>query len=167
MSDYASRDRQQTLQATVEWSYALLSETEQHLFDCLGVFPGSFGADAAVAVAAAAGLQRWDVLDGLTALVGQSLLAEEEGPGQDSRYRLLETMRAYARQHLTAAQLARLHRAHARFYAAFAERGGPEISARRSWTSSTGSGPNGTTCTPPSPGPWPAAARHPGSPSGS
>ena len=119
--------RQQTLQATVEWSYALLSETEQRLFDALGVFPASFDADAAVAVAAAAGLDRWDVLDGLTALVGQSLLAEEEGPDQASRYRLLETMRAYARQHLTAAQLTRLHRAHARFYAAFAERAGPEL----------------------------------------
>jgi predicted ATPase len=120
-------DRQQTLQATVEWSYALLGETEQRLFDALGAFPASFGADAAVAVAAAAGLDRWDVLDGLTALVGQSLLAAEEDPDQASRYRLLETMRAYARQQLTAAQLARLHRAHARFYAAFAERAGPEI----------------------------------------
>jgi len=47
--------RQQTLQATVEWSYALLGETEQRLFDCLGMFPASFDADAAVAVAAAAG----------------------------------------------------------------------------------------------------------------
>jgi hypothetical protein len=114
-------DRQQTLQATVEWSYTLLSQTEQRLFNALGVFPASFDADAAVAVAGAAGLDRWDVLDGLTALVGQSLLAEEDGPDQASRYRLLETMRAYARQHLTVGQLARLHRAHARFYAAFAE----------------------------------------------
>jgi predicted ATPase len=120
-------DRQQTLQATVEWSYALLGETEQRLFDALGAFPASFDADAAVAVAATAGLDRWDVLDGLTALVGQCILAEEEGPDQASRYRLLETMRAYARQHLTAAQLGRLHRAHARFYAAFAERAGPEL----------------------------------------
>jgi predicted ATPase/class 3 adenylate cyclase len=117
-------DRQQTLQATMEWSYALLAETEQRLFDALGAFPASFDAAAAVAVAAPAGLHRWDVLDGLTALVSQSLLAEEEGPDQTTRYRLLETMRAYARQHLTGAQLARLHRAHARFYAAFAERAG-------------------------------------------
>jgi predicted ATPase len=119
--------RQQTLQATLEWSYALLSETEQRVFDALGVFPASFDADAAVAVAAAVGLDRWDVLDGLTALVGQSMVAAEEGPGQASRYRLLETMRAYARQDLAAAQLTRLHRAHAGFYAAFAEQAGPEI----------------------------------------
>jgi predicted ATPase len=78
-------------------------------------------------VAAAVSLDRWSVLDGLTALVGQSLLAEEEGPGDDSRYRLLETMRAFARQHVTVGQLTRLDRAHARFYAAFADRAGPEV----------------------------------------
>ena len=72
--------------------------------------------------------QRWDVLDGLTALVGQSLVAEEEGPDQASRYRLLETMRAYARQHLTAAaSWPGCSRAHARHYTAFAERAGPEL----------------------------------------
>jgi hypothetical protein len=112
----------------VEWSYALLSKTEQQVFDCLGVFPAGFGADAAVAVAAAVGLDRWDVLDGVGALVGQCLLAEEEGPEQTTCYRLLETMRAYARQHLTAAQRTRLARAHARFYAAFAERAAQEMS---------------------------------------
>ena len=47
-------DRQQTLAATVEWSCALLIETEQRLFDALGAFPASFDADAPVAVAAAA-----------------------------------------------------------------------------------------------------------------
>jgi predicted ATPase len=84
----------------VEWSYALLGEAEQRLFDVLGVFPASFGADAAVAVAATAGPDRWRDLDDLTALVSRSLFAEQEGPDQASRYRLLETMRAYARQHV-------------------------------------------------------------------
>jgi hypothetical protein len=119
--------RQQTLQATVEWSYALLGQAEQRLFDALGVFPAGFDADAAVAVAGVAGLQRWDVLDGLGGLVSQCMLAPEEGPDQASRYRLLETMRAYARQHLTAGQLARLQRVHAGFYTAFAERPGLEL----------------------------------------
>ena len=120
--------RQQTLQATVEWSYALLSETERHVFGRLGVFPVSFDAAAAAAVAGAAGLQRWDILDSLTALVGKSMVAEEEGPDQTSRYRLLETMRAYARQQLAAAgEHDRLQRRHAEHYAAFAERAGPEV----------------------------------------
>jgi predicted ATPase len=124
-SDAASR--QQTLQATVEWSYALLGEADRHVFDGLGVFPGSFDAAAAVAVAGGGGLARWDILDSLTALVGKSLVVPEEGPDQASRYRLLETMRAYARQQLTAAELGRLRRAHAGYYAACAERGGPEL----------------------------------------
>ena len=120
--------RHQTLQATVEWSYALLGQADRRVFDCLGVFPASFDADAAVAVADAAGLPRWDVLDGLTELVGKSLIVQEEGPDQASRYRLLETMRAYAGQQLAAAgEPDRLHRAHAEHYAAFAERAGLEV----------------------------------------
>ena len=123
--------RQQTLQATVEWSYALLGQAERRVFDGLGVFPGSFDAAAAADIAAADGLQRWDILDGLTSLVGKSLVAEEEGPGQTSRYRLLETMRAYARQHLAAAgEPGRLQHRHAEHYAAFAETAGPELIGR-------------------------------------
>ena len=124
-ADAASR--QQTLQATVEWSYALLGEAERRVFDCLGVFPASFDAAAATDIAGTDGLQRWDVLDGLTSLVGKSLVAEEEGPGQTSRYRLLETMRAYARQQLAAGEQDRLQRRHAEHYAAFAERAGLEL----------------------------------------
>jgi predicted ATPase/class 3 adenylate cyclase len=124
-ADAASR--QQTLQATVEWSYALLGEAERRVFDGLGVFPASFDASAAADIVGVDGLQRWDVLDGLTALVGKSLVAEEEGPGQTSRYRLLETMRAYARQQLAAGELGRLRHRHAGYYAAFAERAGLEL----------------------------------------
>jgi predicted ATPase/class 3 adenylate cyclase len=122
--------RHQTLQATVEWSYALLGEADRHVFDCLGVFPASFDIAAAVAVAGigAGGLQRWEILDSLTALVSKSMIVEEEGPDQASRYRLLETMRAYARQHLAATgEQDRRQRAHAEHYAAFAERAGPEL----------------------------------------
>ena len=158
--------RQQTLQATIEWSYALLGQAERRVFDGLGVFPASFDA-AAADIAAAGGLQRWDILDSLTGLVGKSLVAEEEGPGQTSRYRLLETMRAYARQHLAAGELGRLQLRHAEYYAVFAERAGPELAGRRSWSGSAGSWPSVTTCRPPSPGPWPAAARRARWPSGS
>ena len=120
--------RQQTLQATVEWSYGLLGEADRRVFDCLGVFPGSFDAEAAVAVADAGGLARWDVLDGLTELVGKSLVVQEEGPDQTSRYRLLETMRAYAGQKLAAVgEPDRLRHRHAEHYAAFAERAGLEV----------------------------------------
>ena len=120
-------DRQQTLQATVEWSYALLGDVDRRIFGCLGVFPASFDAAAAVAVTGDGGLQRWDVLDSLTNLVGKSMVAEEEGPDQTSRYRLLETMRAYARQQLAAGELGRLRHRHAEHYAVFAERAGHEL----------------------------------------
>jgi predicted ATPase/class 3 adenylate cyclase len=120
--------RQQTLQATVEWSYALLSDNERRVFDSLGVFPATFDAEAAVAVAGDDGLQRWDILDSLTSLVDKSLVPAEQGPGQTSHYRLLETMRAYARQHLAAAgELDRLQHRHAEYYTAFAERAGLEL----------------------------------------
>ena len=121
-------DRHQTLQATVEWSYALLSETERRIFNCLGVFPASFDAAAAADVVGACGLQWWDALDGLTALVSKSMVAEEEGPDQTSRYRLLETMRVYALEQLAAAgELELLRHRHAEHYAAFAEQAGPEL----------------------------------------
>ncbi|TMK56888.1 MAG: adenylate/guanylate cyclase domain-containing protein, partial [Actinobacteria bacterium] len=55
-------ERHQTLRATVEWSYALLDATERAVFDRLGVFPGSFDSDAAVAVATGDGVESWDVL---------------------------------------------------------------------------------------------------------
>ena len=124
-ADAASR--QQTLQAAVEWSYALLGEAERRVFDCLGVFPANFDAAAAADIVGADGLQRWDVLDGLTALVGKSLVAAEEGPDETSRYRLLETMRAYARQQLAAGELGWLQHRHAEYYVAFAERAGLEL----------------------------------------
>jgi predicted ATPase/class 3 adenylate cyclase len=120
--------RHQTLQATVEWSYTLLSETERRVFDGLGVFPATFDAPAVAAVAGDGGLERWDILDGLTSLVGKSMVAGEEGPDQMTRYHLLETMRAYARQRLTdTGQLDRLQSRHAQHYAAFAEAAGPEL----------------------------------------
>ena len=97
------------------------------MFGGLGVFPASFDAAAAVGVADTGGLQRWDILDSLTSLVGKSMVAEEEGPDQTSRYRLLETMRAYARQQLAADELDLLQRRHAEHYTAFAERAGPEL----------------------------------------
>jgi predicted ATPase/class 3 adenylate cyclase len=120
--------RQRTLQATVEWSYTLLSETERDVFNCLGVFPASFDAAAAADVASFGGLDQWDVFDSLTTLVDKSMVTVEEGPEQSGRYHLLETMRAYARQQLAAAgQLDLVQARHAEHYAALAEQARPEL----------------------------------------
>jgi hypothetical protein len=70
--------RQQTLQATVEWSYALLTRAGQLLLGRLAVFAESFDLDAAEAVCGSGGIQAWDVAGLLGSLVGKSLLVHAD-----------------------------------------------------------------------------------------
>ena len=91
--------RQQTLRASVDWSHALLTETERILFRRLAVFLGGFDLDAAQAVAGAGDIERYQVLDQLTLLVDKSLVVAETISGA-TRYRLLETVRQYALEKL-------------------------------------------------------------------
>jgi predicted ATPase len=90
--------RQQTLRASVDWSHALLTETERILFRRLAVFFGGFDLDAAHAVAGGE-MQRFQVLDLLTLLVDKSLVVADNAGGA-TRYRLLETVRQYAQEKL-------------------------------------------------------------------
>jgi len=112
----AALPRQQTLRATIDWSYDALREAERVLFDRLSVFRGTFSVDAVEAVAAGGPVAADDVLDLLAALVDQSLVEFTEHDG-GARYHLLESMREYAHEKLDAdGELdERLH-AHARFY---------------------------------------------------
>lgn len=87
--------RQQTLQASVDWSHALLTPLEHILFRRLAVFMGGFDRDAAQAVAGGDDLKRDQVLDLLTQLVDKSLVVAEDDQDR-TRYRLLETVRQYA-----------------------------------------------------------------------
>ena len=90
--------RQQTLEALVDWSYDLLTAPEQALLRRLGVFGGSFTLEAAAQVCSFDPLDRVEVVDLLDRLVETSLVMP---PDLDSgRYRMLETIRAYARQRL-------------------------------------------------------------------
>ena len=89
--------RQQTLRALIDWSYDLLTERERTLFRRLAVFAGGFTLEAAEAVCAGGDLDGRDVLDLLTALVEKSLVVAET---DRTRYRLLETVRQYARERL-------------------------------------------------------------------
>ena len=91
--------RQQTLRASVDWSHALLTDTERVLFRRLAVFLGGFDLDAAQAVAGADGVERYQVLDQLTLLVDKSLVVTDN-TGGTTRYRLLETVRQYALEKL-------------------------------------------------------------------
>ena len=93
--------RQQTLQATLQWSHDLLEEDERLLFRRLAVFAGGFELGAVEAVCAGDGLDRSEIVDVLARLVEKSLVARGDLAGV-SRYRLLETVRLYARQQLDA-----------------------------------------------------------------
>ena len=75
--------RQQTLQATVEWSYALLGQAERRVFDGLGVFPGQLRRRRGRRYRRRGGLQRWDILDSLTGPGGQVPGRRGGGTGPD------------------------------------------------------------------------------------
>ncbi len=113
--------RQQTLQATMDWSYDLLPSEEQHLFQRLTVFAGSFTLEAAEAICTTGGLEQREVAGLLFNLVTKSLLGVEHRNGE-ARYRLLETLRRYGQEKLHATgQGAELCRRHRDWYLTFAE----------------------------------------------
>ena len=87
--------RQQTLRATIDWSYGLLSPTEQALLTHIAVFTGGCTLEAAEAVCGADRL-----LEGLSTLIDNNLLRQEEQPDGEPRFTLLETIRAYALERL-------------------------------------------------------------------
>ena len=95
--------RQQTMTATVAWSYQLLDSQEQHAFRRLGVLPARFPLDAAAAVLSGPVAVAPDsVLPTLARLIDKSLLVAEPSTGARPLYRMLETVRAYATQQLAA-----------------------------------------------------------------
>ena len=93
--------RQQTLQATLDWSYDLLSDVEQIVLERLAVFVGPFSIDAALEVVADAAPGSDEVAFALDALASKSLLSPDRSRGTGT-WRLLEMTRAYARQKLLA-----------------------------------------------------------------
>jgi predicted ATPase/transcriptional regulator with XRE-family HTH domain len=131
-----SRDlpaRQQTLRDAIAWSYDLLGADEQVLFRRLAVFVGGWTLDAAEAVCAdSATIQQpttnsQPILDGLTALLDQSLLYQEEVYGEP-RFTMLETIREYALEQLEAhGETAVLRERHVRYFLALVERAEPEL----------------------------------------
>ncbi len=95
--------RQRTLRDAIGWSHALLSPAERTLFRRLGVFAGGCTPEGAAAVAGAgggAGGGPAGGLDGLLALAEQSLVRSADGPGDETRFVLLETVREFALERL-------------------------------------------------------------------
>ena len=93
-------ERHQTMRGTLDWSYELCAATERTVFDRLSVFPAGFDLVAARAVAGGEPVSDLDVVDGVPRLVDRSLVQRTTRPDGTSRYHLLETMRAYGREHL-------------------------------------------------------------------
>ena len=119
----AALPRQRTLRATVEWSYDLLGDEERVLFDRASVFAGAFTVETAHVVCAGPDATPADTLDLLTALVDRSLLTRVQETGGVVRYRMLETLRAYAAERVAERDEARVLRdRHAAAYAGLAER---------------------------------------------
>ncbi len=121
-------ERQQTLRATVGWSYSLLHAAEQSLLGRLSVFAESFDLDAAEAVCGFGDIEALDVTDLLGSLVDKSLVVTE--PGRSLRYRLLETIRQFAAEQLVEVgdgEAAAVASAHCEHFLSVAETAAPHL----------------------------------------
>jgi predicted ATPase/DNA-binding SARP family transcriptional activator len=114
-------DRQQTLRATIDWSYRLLDPEQAEAFVNFAVFAGGATLEAAEAVTGAS-------LDTLAALVDKHLLLRRAGVGEPSRLLMLETVREYAAERLESGrQATEVHARHVRHYLSLAERAEPHL----------------------------------------
>jgi len=120
--------RQQSLRATIDWSYALLAEPERALFRRLSVFAGGWTLEAAEVVCAGDCLAGDEVLEALAHLVDKSLVVVERQDGGPVRYRLLEAVRQYSHEKLReSGEAESIERQHAHFFLALAEAAEQEL----------------------------------------
>jgi predicted ATPase/class 3 adenylate cyclase len=127
-------ERQQTLRATIDWSYQLLTPAEQRLLEVTACFQGA-DAEAVEDVARMLGerLSGIDPIDGLVSLADKSLLRQGDRDGEEPRFEMLESVREYALERLEAdPALAREARAaHAAHYARWADDAGAGVGGPR------------------------------------
>jgi predicted ATPase/class 3 adenylate cyclase len=120
--------RQQTLTALIDWSWDLLGDADRRLLRRLSIFVGGWTSAAAANIAgdADASVGAMDTIDALTRLVDRSLVIVDRGP--TTRYRMLETIRQYARQQLIASgEAADIGGRHLRFFGAMADTAATEV----------------------------------------
>jgi predicted ATPase/DNA-binding SARP family transcriptional activator len=120
--------RHQTLRATLDWSYDLLSDSERMMLQRLSVFTGGWSAAAAEAVCTGGEIQPDDVLDLLSQLSSKSLILSERKPGEQARYGMLETIREYTSEKLAeAGERAAVRDRHLDFFVSLAEEAEPQL----------------------------------------
>ena len=122
--------RQQTLRNTIAWSYDLLTTEEQRLFRRLSVFGGGCTLEALEAICASLGEGDGivPVLDGVASLIDKSLLQQTEQEGEMPRFVMLETIREYGLECLTASgEMELTRRAHAAYFLRLAEEMAPKL----------------------------------------
>ena len=122
--------RHQTLRATLDWSYDLLSPPEQVLLQRLAVFAGGWTLDAAEVICAdteAGDITSGEIFELLTQLVSKSLVIVKPTSGRRTRYHMLETTRQYAQNLLVeSSKIAKVRQQHLVYFLQFAEAGEPE-----------------------------------------
>jgi predicted ATPase/DNA-binding winged helix-turn-helix (wHTH) protein len=120
--------RQRTLEATVDWSYGLLSNSERQLLRRLSVFAGGWTMEAAEDVTPDNSSERNDVLESLSRLVDKSLVNAESDSAGSRRYHFLETVRQYARERLVeSGDAERLRDRHLAFFHELVRHAEPEL----------------------------------------
>ncbi len=123
-----SERRHPSLASVIELSYETLSESERQLFNRLTVFASDFSLDAAERVGTDGVAASGEVFDLLAGLVRKSMIMATEDASGRTRYRFLETLRIYGREHLSASgDSDAAHRAMADFYTGFVEAAEPEL----------------------------------------
>jgi predicted ATPase/DNA-binding winged helix-turn-helix (wHTH) protein len=123
--------RHQTIAATLDWSYQLLSEEEQTVFRRMAIFSGGFTLESASAVATEEVGLSADIGELVASLVMKSLIAADAA-GSEMRFRLLETTRSYARTKLAeSGELGIIARRHAGYFWDLLERSGTELRFER------------------------------------
>jgi predicted ATPase/class 3 adenylate cyclase len=119
-------ERQRTLRGAIEWSYELLTPEERTLFARLSVFAGGRTLEIIETICDPEG--ELDTLDGLESLLEKSLLRQEEGPGGEPRFVMLETIHEYAREKLEeSGEAEEVRRRHAEHFLTLAEESYPEL----------------------------------------
>lgn len=120
--------RQQTLRATIDWSYELLDSGEKQLFRRLAVFAGGFMLEDAEMVCNAEGDLALDVLYGVESLVSKSLVRADEDKSGNYRFAMLQTIQEYAGERLEeSTEAEKLRQVHAQYFLKFAEDAEQEI----------------------------------------